>query len=384
MGLLMRRIFQIVFLISIILFSGCAKSLIKLVINEDQNSHLMFGKNPAREFYNPVNISDSLNLIWESEVYGGFTNNSVIYFDSIIFVGDLGGRIHCFNLETGKQVGVLKSKGSVYSTPLIINYKLVYALVDQTDDVTELIFYDMFNGKELNNIEVNGRVLSQMLLDKNEIIFCTENGFVKKYSDAGNLIWEFNTKSKLYSNPALIDDILLIANDSGEIIMLNAKTGKQNYKVKIGSPFFSGVTIENNIGFVADNDGIIYSFNIADGKLFWSYKTSARILMNPAIDEQNIYVGNLNGDLYAIDKIFGKRIWKTELGGSFNSTPLITKNKIIISNLFKKITFVDKKNGKAAKDYELDGRCRLSPIIVKDKLIIGYDDGVLRAYEFIY
>lgn len=106
--------------------------------------------------------------------------------------------------------------------------------------------------------------------------------------------------------------------------------------------------------------------------------------MNPAIDDQNLFIGNLNGDLYAIDKIFGKLIWKSQLDGSLNSTPLVTNNRIIISNLFKKFTIVDKENGNVTKNYELDARCRLSPVIIDDKLIIGYDDGVLRAYEFVY
>jgi outer membrane protein assembly factor BamB len=380
----MKKISQIILIISILFFAGCAKSLIKIFINDEKDSNPMFGKNSSREFYNPVIISDSLKEIWESDVYGSFTNNSVIYKDSIIIVGDLGGRIHCFNIETGKQVGVLKTKGSVYSTPLIIKYKLVYALVDQNENLTELIFYDMFNGIELDIVEIEGRVLTQMLLDDDEIILCTENGDVKKYQNDGDLEWEFSTKSKLYSNPAMIDDNLLIANENGEIISLNSKTGKQNYRIKTGHPFFSGISIDKNTAFAADNNGVIYSFNVDDGKLFWSYKTSARILMNPAIDEQNLYIGNLNGDLYSIDKVFGKLIWKSELDGSFNSTPLITKNRIIVSNLFKKFTFVDKIDGKPVKDFQLDARCRLTPIIVEDKLIVGYDDGVLRAYEFVY
>lgn len=380
----MKKILLIISVLSILVFSGCAKSLIKIVLIKDPDPHKMFGKNSAREFYNPIIISDSLKEIWESDVFGGFTNNSVINNDSIIFVGDLGGRIHCFNVETGKQIGVLKSKGSVYSTPLIINTKIIYALVDQKEDLTELIFYDMYIGKELEILEINGRVLSQMLLDKEDIILCTENGLVKKYSETGNLLWEFDTKSKLYANPAMLDNNLLVANDKGEIISLNAKTGNQNYKVKIGVSFFSGITIEKHFGYVADNKGVIYSFNINDGKIIWNYETSARIMMNIALDEQNLFAGNLNGDLYAIDKVFGKLTWKSELGGSFNSTPLITKNRIVISNLFKKFTFIDKLNGNVVKDFELDGRCRLSPIIVKNKLIIGYDDGVLRAYEFIY
>lgn len=380
----MNKILKIIILSSILLISGCTKSLIKLVLIDEANSHLMFGKNTYREFFNPITISDSLQEIWESEVYGGFTNNSIIYKDSIIIIGDLGGRIHCFNIETGKPVGVLKSKGSVYSTPLIINYKLIYALVDQNENLTELIYYDMSNGKELKIVELDGKVLTQMLLDNDNIVLCTENGKVKKYSGSGKLIWEFNTKTKIYSNPAVIKNTLLIANDNGEIISLNSETGKQNYIVKIGNPFFAGITIDKSNAYIADNSGVIYSLNIETGTILWSYKTSTRILMNPAIDDQNLFIGNLNGDLYAIDKIFGKLIWKSQLDGSLNSTPLVTNNRIIISNLFKKFTIVDKENGNVTKNYELDARCRLSPVIIDDKLIIGYDDGVLRAYEFVY
>jgi outer membrane protein assembly factor BamB len=380
----MKNIFYLILISSILILSGCAKSLIKLVLNDEANSHLMFGKNNARNFFNPVEVSDSLNLIWESEAYGSFTNNSVIYKDSVIIVGDLGGRIHCFDLFSGKQVGVLKSKGSVYSTPIIIKYKLVYALVDQNENLTELIYYDMFNGKELEIVEIEGRVLTQMLLDDDEIILCTEDGNVKKYSNSGNLIWEFNTKSKIYSNPASVDSVILIANDSGEIISLNSETGKQNYKVKIGDPFFSGISIDKSIAFIADNSGIIYSFDVKNGKLNWSFKSSAKINMNPAIDDKYLYIGNLNGDLYSIDKNSGQLNWKSELDGVLNSTPFITNNRVIVSNLFKSFSIVNKVNGSVTKKYDLESRCRLSPIIIDNKIIIGYDDGVLRAYEFVY
>ncbi|MBK7229405.1 MAG: PQQ-like beta-propeller repeat protein [Ignavibacteriales bacterium] len=346
----MKNIFYLILISSILILSGCAKSLIKLVLNDEANSHLMFGKNNARNFFNPVEVSDSLNLIWESEAYGSFTNNSVIYKDSVIIVGDLGGRIHCFDLISGKQVGVLKSKGSVYSTPIIIKYKLVYALVDQNENLTELIYYDMFNGKELETVEIEGRVLTQMLLDDDDIILCTEDGNVKKYSNSGNLIWEFNTKSKIYSNPASIDSIILIANDNGEIISLNSETGKQNYKVKIGDPFFSGISIDKSIAFIADNSGIIYSFDVKNGKLNWSFKSSARINMNPAIDDKYLYIGNLNGDLYSIDKNSGQLNWKSELDGVLNSTPFITNNRVIVSNLFKSFSIVNKVNGSVTKN----------------------------------
>jgi outer membrane protein assembly factor BamB len=106
--------------------------------------------------------------------------------------------------------------------------------------------------------------------------------------------------------------------------------------------------------------------------------------MNPAIDDSNVYIGNLKGELFSFNKITGKLNWKSSLDGVLNSTPLITKNRIIITNLFKSFSIIDKENGVIKNTYSLDGRGKLSPILIDNKLIIGYDDGMVRAYEFVY
>jgi hypothetical protein len=36
------------------------------------------------------------------------------------------------------------------------------------------------------------------------------------------------------------------------------------------------------------------------------------------------------------------------------------------------------------KTIELEGRGKFSPVLIDNKLIIGYDDGMIRAYEFVY
>ena len=380
----MKKISLIFYVLIILLLNGCAKSLIKIVLNDDKNSHLMFGKNSKREFFIPVNISDSLKFIWEQDAYGGFTNSSVVYKDSIIFVSDLAGRIHCFNIENGKQVGVLKSKGAVFSTPLISNYKLIYALVDDNDDETELIFYDMHNGKELFITYLDGRVNTQMLFDREDIILCTENGIVHKISSGGKKVWDTKLPTKNYCNLALVDNIILAGTINGDIIAINSETGLQMYNKKMGEPFFSGITIDLRNAFIADNSGILYCFEVKTGKLIWKYNTESRVLMNPAVDDKNLYIGNLNGDLFSINKSSGKLNWKTRLNGVLNSTPLITENRIVITNLFKSFSIINKDNGFVKKTYFLDGRGKLSPVLVENKLFIGHDDGVIRAYEFIY
>lgn len=380
----MKRFDLIVSIIPLILILGCSKSLIKINFDNDDNAHLMFGGDPSRNFYYPVEISDSLKLLWEEDVYGSFSNSSVIVKDSLIFTSDLGGRIHCFDLLTGKQLGVLRSKGSIFSAPLISNYKIIYALVIDGEKKTELIIYDLFEGKELFNFEIGGRVVSEMILDSDNIILCTENGEIIKVSSAAKKIWTTKIKSKIYSNPALLNDKIFVADIDGKFTAINKKNGSVVYKHKISGPVFSGITIKNNKAFYADNNGVIYCLDVSDGKLIWQYESGQRIRSNPALDGQNLYIGDLSGNLYSINQENGLLNWKTQLDGLISSTPAITNNNVIVVNLDRSFSILNKEDGSITKTFKLNGRGKLSPLIYGNTLLIGYDDGILSAYEIIY
>ncbi len=380
----MKKFFKLTFLFLMILISGCAKSLINLVLKDDANAITMFGKSPQRSFYVDQNISDSLKLIWENDTYGSYINSSVVVYDSIVFVADLGGRIQCFDLNTGKFKGVLKSKGSVYSTPILYKNKLVYALCDQKKNETTLIYYDIKNGKEFYDIDIDGRVLTQMIKDNRDIILCTESGKVSKYSEFGKLIWELQTGNKILSNPAIIDSTLIVGNIDGEILLINSSSGKLILKKKIGKSFLSGISVYNKLAFIGDNNGKLYAIDIHTAEKKWEFNTEARILMTPALDDEFVYIGNLSGELYCLNQKDGSSNWKSNLGGVLNSSPLITRNRIVITNLNLAFYIVNKTDGIIKRKFVLDGRGKMTPVLVDNKIIIGYDDGNLNAYEIIY
>jgi len=62
----------------------------------------------------------------------------------------------------------------------------------------------------------------------------------------------------------------------------------------------------------------------------------------------------------------------------------VTENLIILPDVLYEIHFLDKQSGNLIKSIPLDGRAKLSPVIHKNILFIGFDDGVIRAYEFVY
>jgi eukaryotic-like serine/threonine-protein kinase len=373
---------KIISFILILLLAGCASSLIKTTARRDENAYSGFGKTPAREFYINQNISDSISLKWQNDVNGGFDNSSVSVYDSLVFINDLSGRIYCFHIANGKQIGQLKNDGAVFTTPYVYKYNVIYTAADDKENITHLRYYDFTQGKMKYDIEVNGRCVTEIIGTPDGIIFNTENGNVYRYDINGNEVWETKTASVVHSSPSMNNDIIVFGNDNGEIFGIDSKKGKILYREKIGKPFFCGSSISGNTAYVGNDDGNLYALNLHSGKIVWKYESGARILMTPSVTDTKIYFGNLSGDLFCLNKNNGILLWKTYTGGVLNATPYASDNLLVVPDLNKKFYLVNINNGKIEKTYSLDGRAKLSPVIFRNLLFIGYDRGELQAYEF--
>jgi outer membrane protein assembly factor BamB len=382
MGLLIKKILIIGSMIVFLL--GCGKSFIKITARLDSDPYPMFGKTSARNFYVPVTVSDSLVLIWENEVHGSFTNSSVTVYDEYVFTSDLGGRIYVFDINDGSKVGMLKSKDAIYSAPLIFRSLVVYAVAEEKYNLSELIIYSFKTGKEVFYEEIYSRVLSEMIALEDGIIFLTESGRLNRYDLSGKSIWQTETDVTTRCSPSLNNGIIIFGNDDGEVITVDLEDGEIINRNSVGGIFTGAPTIDDNIAYISNNNGIIYALDLNNIEIIWQHDTGARLLMSPAVDDKNVIIVNLSGSLFSLDKLNGKPNWKQKYKGVFNATPLLTNYRIIIPDLFRSLYIIDKSTGIPNKIYLLEGRARLSPVYFDDVLFIGFDKGILRAYEFIY
>jgi eukaryotic-like serine/threonine-protein kinase len=382
MGFLKTLLLYLITTEIIIAICGCSFSVINIESYLGSDPYSMFGKTTERTFYYPITISDSMKKKWHAEINGGFPNSSVSFCDKYVFVNDLSGRVYCFNIDTGEKIGKLKNKGYVYSTPVIDQNLLIYVCAIGDENASYLYYYDLRKSQSIREVKITGRVLTELLKTKRGIIFTTENGIVYCYDFFGEKLWETNTGEVAYSSPAQKDSTIVFGNNKGEIISVNAVNGKLQYRVQIGGCFFGGATIKSSDVFLGDDNGNLYSINYESGKLNWSLCTGSKIRMTPVFDGSNVYVGNLHGDFFSIGKTSGKINWQNKLGSLFNITPVVTNNYIILPDQNEKLYFVDKNSGIIKKTYRFEGRMKLSPVIKNNNiLLIGYDNGVLEAYE---
>jgi outer membrane protein assembly factor BamB len=382
MGLLIKKILIIASMI-VFLF-GCGKSLIQITAKLDSDPYPMFGRTSARNFYVPVTVSDSLILNWENEAHGSFTNSSVTIYDEYVFTSDLGGRIYVFDIHDGTKVGMLKSKDAIYSAPLIYKNLIVYAVAEEKYNLSEFIIYNYRTGNEIYYEEIYSRVLSEMIALEDGVIFLTESGRLNRYNLSGKSIWQTETDVTTRCSPALKDDIIIFGNDDGEVVTVDLEDGEIINVNFIGGIFTGSPTIDEDVAYMSNNNGIIYSVDLNSTEVIWEHDTGARLIMSPAVDDKNVIIGNLSGTLLSLDKLNGKPNWGQQYKGVFNATPLLTNHRIIIPDLFRSLYIIDKITGVPNKIYLLEGRVKLSPVYFDDVLFIGFDRGILRAYEFVY
>lgn len=380
MGFL-KKIYYILLLITFIL-TGCIGSSIKLDFLKDNNPYPVFGRTNQRTFYFPILVTDSIKLKSDYSVSGSFSNSSVVFHNQYLFVNDLSGRVYCYNTSTGKKIGHISYKGSIFTTPLIYRSWVIFANVHFNEDLTSIIIYDFSRAELYKEIVVKSKVKTEMILLSNGIIFTTEKGIIYRYDFLGELLWQVDSKSTIRCSPAMMDNKIVVGNDNGEIIIIGVETGEIIFRKNFESMFDSGIMINSNNIFVGDHNGNLFCLN-SDGSQKWKFQSNSRITMTPAADDSSIYFGNLKGELFKLNFSDGKLIWTSVVDGILNITPAVSDNFLIVPDQNKQIHFVNKFTGAISKNHLLDGRSKLTPVIKDSILYIGYDNGNLEAYEFI-
>ncbi len=378
-----KKIFLLLFLIPL-LIGGCAKSIISLETRIGLPLIQMYGLIPERNYFVESIISDSLQLLWTANANGSFTNAYPVRQGDHIFVNDLSGRIYSFELQTGKRKGQLNYRsGAIYTSPIIHKLQIIYVVTSNSSNSSKLYFYDFSKGSLLHEVEIEGRVLTDMIPLEETFFLISNDGTVYCYDYYAKEVWKVKTGIKTLSTPSFSNSILYFGNINGEIIALSALDGKQIFRREIGDSFFGGSIIADNNLFTGNDDGFLYALNTAEGNINWKYNTKARILMSPAADNENVFVGTLRGSLFSLNIKTGKFNWKVETGGTLNVTPLITQNFILLPDANRKIYFVDKLNGAIIKTLEFNGRIKMTPLLIDNLIIFGFDNYTLAAYEII-
>ncbi len=109
--------------------------------------------------------------------------------------------------------------------------------------------------------DVNTRLpfIASPAIYKNSIITGNRDKYVYSFNrSSGELLWKYNTGSRVDASPVVAGDKVLVTNMRGDVIILEAGKGKEVWNYELGSPITGNPALLNGRIIVAASDGYIY------------------------------------------------------------------------------------------------------------------------------
>jgi outer membrane protein assembly factor BamB len=172
----------------------------------------------------------------------------------------------------------------------------------------------------------------------------------------------------------------------GEVVALNADTGKLRWRLKIG-PTESSPLVLDGVVYVGDWNGRVYALSAASGATLWTYQTGDKVKDAIAYSGGRVYFGSYDHHVYALNARTGKLVWRSSaqqrLGnrGTFYSTPAVAYNRVYIGSTDGKVYSFGATSGKLRWSHGTGGYVYSSPAVFEQRVYAGSFTGDLYCFD---
>ncbi len=137
-------------------------------------------------------------------------------------------------------------------------------------------------------------------------------------ADSGKQLWRIETELPVSAGPSVAHDFLFIGTLEGEVYAYSNEDGSLRWQARVSSEVLALPVLHDGIVVVRSIDGRVFGFNAENGSRVWVYDTSVPLLTlrgnsTPAVRAGVAYIGYDNGDLIAIRVSDGAIGWQVKI-----------------------------------------------------------------------
>lgn len=191
-------------------------------------------------------------------------------------------------------------------------------------------------------------------------------------ANSGKTLWKFKTQGKIYSTPAIKGNRVVCPSTDGNIYCINLKNGTVLWKIKTNKPIVASSTIEDNLVFLGSSEGKFSAIDLLKGEIVWQFDGVENFIeTKPLVYEGKVYFGSWGNAFYCLNKNTGKLIWERKKYTNRMLSPAAVwpvgaNGKVFIVAPDRRLTALDAETGKEIWDTDLYS-CRESIGISIDK-----------------
>ena len=201
-------------------------------------------------------------------------------------------------------------------------------------------------------------------------------------------IWRYKDGPLLEFPPSLAGGKLYFVNNSGYAIALDADTGKQLWRRRIGRLNASSPTYYKHRLYIVNLvPGHVVKLDARTGRVLWKRALPGRAESSPVVVGRSLYFGCEDGQLLSLSTRNGNVRWATSLGGPVKSAPAYYGGVLYVGDYGGYMNAVVAKNGKLkwqsnslGQGFGTSGAFYSTPAVAFGRVFAGNND--TRVYSF--
>lgn len=125
---------------------------------------------------------------------------------------------------------------------------------------------------------------------------------------AGRQVWQHGIGEVSFPlTVAVAADTFFVADDSGEVFALQADTGREIWRARVGARLSAGVGSDGRFAAVVTRDNELVVLDA--GKIAWRQQLSSRVSTAPLVAGERVFVFGLDRAVQAFDVLDGRKLW---------------------------------------------------------------------------
>jgi outer membrane protein assembly factor BamB len=202
-------------------------------------------------------------------------------------------------------------------------------------------------------------------------------------------LWRYTDRPLLEFPPIFVGGTLYGLNNNAEAFALDADTGKELWKRRVGRLNASSPTYYRQRLYVVNlAPGHILKLDPKTGKTIWKRDLPGRAESSPVVIDRTVYFGCEDGNLYALSTVNGNVRWSTPLGGSIKAAPAYHGGRLFVGDYGGYMNAVDAKTGELlwqsgslGPGFGQAGAFYSTPAVAFGRVYAGNNDG--RVYSYV-
>ncbi len=182
--------------------------------------------------------------------------------------------------------------------------------------------------------------------------------------------WTFHTRGEVVSSPAVVDGVIYVGSNDGNLYALDQQTGAKKWAFSTGARVASSPAVNHGLVYFGSYDGNFYAVDTASGELRWKFRNAGErryaathlhgslpvgetmpdpfdvYLSSPAVSNGAVYFGSGDGNIYALDATTGNLKWKFKTGDVVHASPAIVDGRLYIGSWDSYFYALDSATGK--------------------------------------